>query len=69
MKRKTLKGVIEISQVEFKDNRGSFIENFNSKKFKALVRRDINFVQDNLSTSKKVFLEDYISNTNFLRQS
>ena len=69
MKRKTLKGVIEISQVEFKDNRGSFIENFNSKKFKALVRKDINFVQDNLSTSKKVFLEDYISNTNFLRQS
>ena len=53
MKRKTLKGVIEISQVEFKDNRGSFIENFNSKKFKALVRKDINFVQDNLSTSKK----------------
>ena len=53
MKRKTLKGVIEISQVESKDNRGSFIENFNSKKFKALVRKDINFVQDNLSTSKK----------------
>ena len=53
MKRKTLKGVIEISQVEFKDNRGSFIENFNSKKFKALVWKDINFVQDNLSTSKK----------------
>ena len=53
MKRKSLKGVIVISQVEFKDNRGSFIENFNSKKFKALVRKDINFVQDNLSTSKK----------------
>lgn len=53
MKRKTLRGIIEISQVEFKDNRGGFLENFNSKKFKALVRKDINFVQDNLSTSKK----------------
>ncbi len=54
MKRNTLKGILLIDVEEFKDSRGSFSENFNLKKFRKLSKRkNINFVQDNLSTSKK----------------
>lgn len=54
MQRNTLDGIIVIDAEEFKDNRGSFSENFNLKKFKKISkRRNINFVQDNLSISKK----------------
>jgi len=35
------------------DDRGAFFESFNDKKFKELSGLDINFVQDNVSFSKK----------------
>ena len=54
MKRNTLNGIIIIDSEEFQDSRGSFSENFNLKNFKKISkRRNINFVQDNLSISKK----------------
>ena len=54
MKRNTLNGIIIIDSEEFKDSRGSFSENFNLKKFRKISKkRKINFVQDNLSISKK----------------
>ena len=54
MKRNTLSGVIIIDSEEFKDSRGTFSEKFNLKKFRKISRRrNINFVQDNLSLSKK----------------
>jgi dTDP-4-dehydrorhamnose 3,5-epimerase len=37
----------------YHDSRGSFFESFNEKKFCKLLGRDINFVQDNQSSSKK----------------
>ena len=37
----------------FKDSRGYFFESYNLKKFNDLVGKDINFVQDNESQSKK----------------
>ena len=54
MKRNTLNGIIILDSEEFKDSRGSFTENFNLKKFRKISKkRKINFVQDNLSISKK----------------
>ncbi len=54
MKRNTLNGIIIIDSEEFKDSRGSFTENFNLRKFRKISKkRKINFVQDNLSISKK----------------
>ena len=54
MKKNTLNGIIIIDSEEFKDSRGSFTENFNLKKFRKISKkRKINFVQDNLSISKK----------------
>ena len=54
MKKNTLNGIIIIDSEEFQDSRGSFSENFNLKNFKKISkRRNINFVQDNLSVSKK----------------
>ena len=54
MQKNTLNGIILIDSEEFNDSRGSFSENFNLKKFKKITkRRNINFVQDNLSISKK----------------
>ena len=54
MKKNTLNGIIIIDSEEFQDSRGSFSENFNLKTFKKISkRRNINFVQDNLSVSKK----------------
>ncbi len=54
MKKNTLNGIIIINSKEFQDSRGSFSENFNLKNFKKISkRRNINFVQDNLSISKK----------------
>jgi dTDP-4-dehydrorhamnose 3,5-epimerase len=37
----------------FNDDRGIFFESFNKKKFKSETGIDLNFVQDNLSISKK----------------
>ena len=54
MKRNTLNGIIVIDTEEFRDRRGSFSENFNLKKFRKISKRtSINFVQDNISISKK----------------
>ena len=53
MKREVLEGIVEITQKEFQDDRGSFMESFNSKHFNNSLKRDITFVQDNLSISKK----------------
>ena len=53
MKRKTLEGILEITQKEYQDDRGSFIEAFNSKQLSDVLKKNIDFVQDNLSISKK----------------
>ena len=54
MKKSTLDGIVVINPKEFKDLRGSFSESFNLKKFRKLVgQKNINFVQDNMSISKK----------------
>lgn len=37
----------------FSDDRGFFFESFNQKKFSEIIRRDVNFVQDNHSRSVK----------------
>ena len=53
MKREVLEGIVEITQREFQDERGSFMESFNSKQFNKSLKNNITFVQDNLSISKK----------------
>ena len=53
MKREVLDGIVEITQKEFQDDRGSFMESFNSKRFNNSLKKNITFVQDNLSISKK----------------
>ena len=53
MKREVLEGIVEITQKEFQDDRGSFMESFNSKHFNNSLKKNITFVQDNLSISKK----------------
>ena len=40
-----------IKDTIFKDDRGYFFESFNREKFKALTGTDVNFVQDNQSSS------------------
>ena len=53
MKVTSLK-IPEVKLIEpdlFKDERGSFFESFNQKKFNELVQGGINFVQDNQSKS------------------
>ena len=53
MKREVLEGIVEITQKEFQDDRGSFMDSFNSKQFNNSLKKNITFVQDNLSISKK----------------
>ncbi len=53
MKREVLEGIVEITQKEFQDDRGSFMESFNSKHFNYSLKNNITFVQDNFSISKK----------------
>jgi dTDP-4-dehydrorhamnose 3,5-epimerase len=48
-----LKGCFVIEPLVFKDNRGSFFESFNKKKFKEKTGIEIDFVQENQSISKK----------------
>jgi dTDP-4-dehydrorhamnose 3,5-epimerase len=45
--------VLIIEPKVFGDDRGWFFESFNQKEFSAVVGRDITFVQDNHSSSKK----------------
>ena len=48
-----LKGCFLIEPQVHIDNRGFFLESFNQKKFEELTGLKINFVQDNISFSKK----------------
>lgn len=47
--------VLIIEPKIFSDDRGFFFESFNENDFSAVVGRQVNFVQDNHSFSKKVF--------------
>lgn len=53
IKETYLKGCYIIEPTIFKDERGLFFEEFNTKKFKTLTNWPGNFVQDNRSISKK----------------
>lgn len=48
-----LEGCFIIKPTIFKDERGSFFESFNKKKFKEVIGKNIDFVQDNQSFSTK----------------
>ncbi len=48
-----LEGPIINQTKQFEDQRGFFYESWNSKIFNKLASKDINFVQDNISFSKK----------------
>ena len=48
-----LKGCYIIEPTKFGDNRGYFMESFNSYQFNELIGVDIKFVQDNQSFSTK----------------
>lgn len=49
----SLAGCLRIVPKVFADDRGSFFESFNQKKFQDLAGLDLRFVQDNISVSKK----------------
>ena len=49
----TLKGPQVIETQAFKDQRGIFYESWNSNYFNSQIKKNINFVQDNLSHSTK----------------
>ncbi|TCK67815.1 dTDP-4-dehydrorhamnose 3,5-epimerase [Winogradskyella wandonensis] len=53
IKKTNLDGCYIIQPRLFKDERGSFFESFNSKVFKQLTGLNLDFVQDNQSTSSK----------------
>ncbi len=56
-KRLKISEIIEVKPEVFKDQRGFFCETFRLNKFKKIIRvKNINFVQDNLSKSKKYTL-------------
>ena len=46
----------------FQDERGYFYESWNKKKFQEMIKKQVDFVQDNQSSSKKGVLRDYIIN-------
>ncbi len=46
-------GVLLLEPRVFADDRGSFFESFNARSFAAAVGRDVSFVQDNQSTSRR----------------
>jgi len=49
----SFKDVLIIEQEVFKDERGFFFESFNQRTFNKLIGREVKFVQDNHSRSKK----------------
>jgi len=51
-----LEGLILISPKVFNDNRGFFLETFNSKRYSDVLGLDLDFVQDNHSQSSKEVL-------------
>ena len=48
-----LNGAFLIKPEIYSDNRGCFYESYNKNKFSKIIGRDVNFVQDNYSKSKK----------------
>lgn len=48
-----IEGLLIITPKVFKDDRGEFMESFNKQKFDEAVGREVDFVQDNQSVSKK----------------
>jgi dTDP-4-dehydrorhamnose 3,5-epimerase len=46
-------GLLLIDTKSFMDDRGLFFESFNQEKFNEIVNCEVNFVQDNVSESKK----------------
>lgn len=51
--RTELEGCLLIEPTVYKDQRGYFFESFNHKKFSETIGREVHFVQDNQSRSKK----------------
>lgn len=49
----SIEGLLILETRKFHDERGFFFESFNQKKFEELVGKKVNFVQDNISVSKK----------------
>ena len=49
----SFKDILLIEPEVFKDERGFFFESFNQRTFNKLIGRDVKFVQDNQSRSKK----------------
>ena len=49
----SLKGCFIIQPKLFEDDRGVFFESYQQKKFEEVIGEQINFVQDNISVSKK----------------
>ena len=48
-----IKGPLIIKPKVFLDNRGYFFESWNNSEFNKIISREVNFVQDNFSVSKK----------------
>ena len=48
-----LKGLVLLKPNVFEDDRGIFFESYSSPKFNNLISRNIHFLQDNISISKK----------------
>ena len=48
-----IEGLLILTPRVFEDERGAFMESFNKQKFNEAVGREVNFVQDNQSVSKK----------------
>ncbi|NER18904.1 dTDP-4-dehydrorhamnose 3,5-epimerase [Spongiivirga citrea] len=53
VKETGLKGCVILEPRVFEDERGYFFESYNRSKFNELIGREINFVQDNQSYSRK----------------
>ena len=53
IKRFDIEGLVLIANTVFSDDRGLFFESFNDKKFEEIFGENIDFVQDNVSVSKK----------------
>jgi dTDP-4-dehydrorhamnose 3,5-epimerase len=55
-----LKDALLIEPEIYSDSRGCFLESYNKKKFSKIVGKEIIFVQDNYSQSKKMYYEECI---------
>jgi len=48
-----ISGLLVLEAEEYKDERGSFSETFNKREFNKIVESNVEFVQDNVSVSRK----------------